>query len=82
MGSNNNGIATSLVEYMAFDTGNRLYVSDSLANQIRVFAPTAGGIGAAISTSTTNHATTNAPAGIDVGLLSTLPIELLDASVE
>ena len=82
VGSNNNGIATSLVEYMAFDTGNRLYVSDSLANQIRVFAPTAGGIGAAISTSTTNHATTNAPAGIDVGLLSTLPIELLDASVE
>lgn len=82
VGSNNNGIATSLVEYMAFDTANRLYVSDSLANQIRVFAPTGGGIGAALSTSTTNHATINAPSGIDVGLLSTLPVELLHASAE
>lgn len=82
VGSNNNGIATSLVEYMAFDTANRLYVSDSLANQIRVFAPTGGGIGAALSTSTTNHATLNAPSGIDVGLLSTLPVELLGASAD
>ena len=82
VGSNNNGIATSLVEYMAFDTANRLYVSDSLANQIRVFAPTGAGIGAALSTSTTNHATINAPSGIDVGLLSTLPVELLDASAD
>jgi len=82
VGSNNNGIATTLVEYMAFDGNNLLYVSDSLANQIRVFAPTGGGIGAAVSTSTTNHATLNPPAGIDVGLVSSLPVELLDAAVE
>lgn len=82
VGSNNNGIATSLVEYMEFDTSNRLYVADSLANQIRVFAPTGGGIGAALSTSTTNHATLNAPAGIDAGLISLLPVELLKIDAE
>ena len=82
VGSNNNGIATSLVEYMAFDDGGRLYVSDSLANQIRVFAPTAGGIGAAVATATTNHATINAPGGIDAALLSSLPVELLRYSVD
>jgi hypothetical protein len=82
VGSNNNGIGTSLVEYMAFDANTLLYVSDSLANQIRVFAPTGGGIGAAVSTSTTNHPTLNPPAGIDVGLVSSLPVELLDLAVE
>lgn len=82
VGSNNNGIATSLVEYMAFDGSNRLYVSDSLANQIRVFAPTAGGIGAALSTSTTNHPTLNPPAGIDVALLASVPVELMNFSVD
>ncbi len=82
VGSNNNGITTSLVEYMAFDGSNRLFVSDSLANQIRVFAPTAGGIGAALSTSTTNHATLNAPSGIDVALLTALPVELMEYSID
>jgi hypothetical protein len=82
VGSNNNGITTSLVEYMAFDGGNRLFVSDSLANQIRVFAPTGGGIGAALSTSTTNHATLNAPSGIDVALLSSLPVELTEFAID
>lgn len=82
VGSNNNGIATTLVEYMAFDGANRLYVADSLGNQIRVFAPTGGGIGAAVSTSTTNHGTINAPGGIDVALLSTLPVELQHFSVD
>ena len=82
VGSNNNGIATTLVEYLAFDGANRLYVSDSLGNQIRVFAPTGGGIGAALSTTTTNHATINAPGGIDVALLSTLPVELQQFSVD
>lgn len=82
VGSDNNGIATSLVEYLAFDGANRLYVSDSLANQIRVFAPTAGGIGAAVSTSTTNHATINAPGGIDAALLSSLPVELMEYSID
>lgn len=70
VGSNNNGIATSLVEYMAFDANNRLYVADSLANQIRVFAPTGAGIGAALVTATTNHAAINAPAGIDTFVLT------------
>lgn len=82
VGSNNNGIATTLVEYMAFDGSNRLYVSDSLANQIRVFAPTAGGIGAALSTTNTNHATINAPGGIDAALLSALPVELMNFSID
>ena len=81
VGSNNNGIATTLVEYLAFDGANRLYVSDSLGNQIRVFAPTGGGIGAALSTTTTNHTAINAPGGIDVALLSTLPVELQQFSV-
>jgi hypothetical protein len=82
VGSNANGIAGSLVEYLAFDGNNRLFVADSLANQIRVFAPTAGSIGAALSTTTTNHATTNAPAGIDVALLSSLPVELMEYSID
>ena len=82
VGSNNNGIATTLVEYMAFDGSNRLYVSDSLGNQIRVFAPTAGGIGAALATMTTNHATINAPGGIDAALLSALPVELMGYSID
>jgi hypothetical protein len=82
VGSNNNGIATTLVEYVAFDDNNRLFVSDSLGNQIRVFAPTGAGIGAAVSTTTTNHATINAPGGIDAALLSTLPVELQQFSVD
>jgi hypothetical protein len=82
VGSNNNGIATTLVEYMAFDETNRLYVSDSLGNQIRVFAPTGAGIGAAVSTTTTNHGTVNAPGGIDVAQLASLPVELERFSVD
>lgn len=82
VGSNNNGIVTTLVEYLAFDGANRLYVSDSLGNQIRVFAPTGAGIGAALSTTTTNHAAINAPGGIDAALLSTLPVELQSYSVD
>jgi uncharacterized repeat protein (TIGR01451 family) len=70
VGSNNNGIATSLVEYMAFDANNRLYIADSLANQIRVFAPTSAAVGAAVATATTSHATLNAPAGIDTFVLT------------
>lgn len=69
--------------YTAFDANNLLYVSDSGTNQIRVFAPTAGGIGAAISTSTINHAgSPTAPGGIDVALASSLPVELLELTVE
>lgn len=73
VGSNAAGPTGSLVEYMAFDASNRLYVSDSLGNQIRVFAPTGAGIGAALATSTTNHATINAPGGIDVVVPPSLP---------
>lgn len=82
VGSNDNGLAASLVEYVAFDGSDRLYVADALANQIRVFAPTGAGIGAAVSTSTTNHATVNAPAGIDAALLSTLPVELMRFGID
>ncbi len=82
VGSNNNGIATTLVEYVAFDGSNRLYVSDSLGNQIRVFAPTGAGIGAALSTTSTNHATINAPGGIDAALLSSLPVELIQYEID
>lgn len=73
--SNNNAIATSLVEYMAFDGLNRLYVADSLANQIRVFQAAVGGL-TPLTTSLTTHATINAPAGIDAALLSAVPVEL------
>lgn len=79
--TNNNGIATSLVEYMAFDSSNRLYVADSLANQIRVFQASAGGLSAPLI-STTNHATMNAPAGIDVAISTTVPVELQRLSAE
>lgn len=57
-------------------------MEDSLGNQIRVFAQTAGGIGAALSTSLTNHGTLNAPSGIDVALLSSLPVELMQYSID
>lgn len=73
VGSDAGGPASSLVEYMAFDASNRLYVSDSLGNRIRVFAPTGAGIGAALATATTPHATANAPGGIDVVTVPTLP---------
>lgn len=73
VGSDAGGPSGSLVEYMAFDATNRLYVSDSLGNRIRVFAPTGAGIGAALTTSTTTHATTNAPGGIDVVAVPSLP---------
>lgn len=66
VGSNATGPASSLVEYMAFDATNRLYIADSLGNQIRVFAPTTAALGTAIATVTTNHGTLNAPGGIDV----------------
>jgi len=69
--------------YMAFDANNLLYVSDSDSNQIRVFAPNGAGIGAAVSTSTINHAGSPlAPGGIDVALVPSLPVELLDLAVE
>lgn len=68
--------------YVAFDGANRLYVADVLANQIRVFQATTAGPGAAISTSTTNHATANPPIGIDAALLSTVPVELIGFRVE
>jgi hypothetical protein len=68
--------------YVAFDGANRLYVADENANRIRVFQASAGGPGAAISTSTTNHGTTKPPVGIDAALLSDLPIALGSFSVE
>jgi hypothetical protein len=82
VGSDAGAPGTSLVEYMAFDETNRLFVSDSLANQIRVFAPTGAGIGAVVSTSTTNHGTVNAPSGIDAASIASLPVELMKFSVD
>ncbi len=82
VGSGSNGITGSLVEYMAFDAANRLYVSDSLANQIRVFAPTSAGLGAMLSLSTTNHPRVNPPSGIDAALLSSLPVELIEFGID
>lgn len=68
--------------YVAFDRANRLYVADENANRIRVFQATPAGPGSAISTSTTNHATTKPPIGIDAALLSDLPVALQSFSVE
>lgn len=82
VGSDNNGQASSLVEYMAFDESNRLYVADSLVNRMRVFAPTSAAIGAALATATTNHGTVNAPSGIDAARLDSLPVELMQFSVD
>lgn len=79
--SNNNGITTSLVEYMAFDGVNRLYVADSLANQVRVFQATTSAL-TLLTTSLTNHATLNAPAGMDAALLSAVPVELQRFGIE
>lgn len=79
--SNDNGIATSLVEYMAY-AGTSLWVADSLANRIRGFTPTAGGIGTPFITSTTNHATTNGPGGIEAAFRFELPVGLMDFSVD
>lgn len=81
-GVNAQGQATTLIEYNAFDQSNRLYISDSLANQIRVFAPTSGGFGAPLTTSTTNHPTTTAPGGIEAALLTSVPVELTTFHVE
>jgi 6-phosphogluconolactonase (cycloisomerase 2 family) len=79
--SNNNGITTSLVEYMAFDDLNRLYVADSLANQIRVFQATTSSL-TLLGSALTNHGTINAPAGIDAALLSAVPVELQRFGIE
>jgi hypothetical protein len=68
--------------YVAFDRANRLYVADENANRIRVFQATAGGPGAAIGTSTTNHPTTKPPVGIDAALLSDVPVALQSFSIE
>lgn len=68
--------------YVAMDGANRLYVADVQANQVRVFQAAAGGPGAAISTTTTNHATLNPPIGIDAALLSSVPVELVGFAVE
>lgn len=58
--------AGPFVEYLAFDSRNRLYVADSLGNRIRIFAPTAAAIGPAIVSVLTNHPSSQAPAGLDV----------------
>jgi hypothetical protein len=68
--------------YVAFDRANRLYVADENANRIRVFQATPAGPGIAISTTTTNHATTKPPIGIDAALLSELPVGLRSFAVE
>lgn len=68
--------------YVAFDRANRLYVADENANRIRVFQASAAGPGAVIGTSTTNHATTKPPIGIDAALLSDVPVELQSFSIE
>jgi hypothetical protein len=68
--------------YVAFDRANRLYVADENANRIRVFQATPGGPGAAIGSSTTNHATSKPPVGIDAALLSDVPVSLQSFSVE
>ncbi len=68
--------------YVAFDRANRLYVADVNANRIRVFQATAGGPGSPISSSTTNHATTNPPVGIDAALLTDVPVTLQSFAVE
>ncbi len=68
--------------YVAFDRANRLYVADENANRIRVFQATPAGLGAPISTSTTNHGTTKPTVGIDAALLSELPVGLRSFSVE
>lgn len=66
VGINAGSPGNPFVEYMVFDSRNRLYVADSLANRIRVFAPTSAAIGPAIVSTLTNHATTQSPVGIDV----------------
>jgi hypothetical protein len=81
-GVNAQGLATTLIEYQAFDQANRLYISDSLANQIRVFQATSGGFGAPLATSTTNHPTTTAPGLIEAALASSVPVELTTFRVE
>ncbi|HET9316955.1 MAG TPA: hypothetical protein VFQ51_15285 [Vicinamibacteria bacterium] len=68
--------------YVAFDRANRLYVADVNLNRIRVFQATASGPGSAISTSTTNHATTNPPIGIDAAMFADFPVTLQSLTVE
>jgi hypothetical protein len=75
-GTNSLGSATPLIEYLEFDQLNRVYVADSLLNQIRVFQASPTGFGTALSTTTTNHGTVNAPAGIVAALLTRVPVEL------
>lgn len=70
VGTDQSALADPYVMYMAFDSRNRLYVADSLENRIRVFAPTSTAIGPAIASVLTYHATTSAPAGLDVVELS------------
>ena len=72
----------ALIEYVAFDEMNRVYVADALINQIRVFQATAAGFGAPLSTTTTNHPTVNPPGGIDAALTTLVPVELRTFGVE
>jgi hypothetical protein len=76
LGTNSLGNPAALVEYVAFDEDNRLYVADGLLNQVRVFQASFGGLGTALSTSTTSHGAPNPPGGIDAALSSTVPVRL------
>jgi len=82
LGTNSLGNPAALIEYVAFDENNRLYVADALINQIRVFQASGGGLGAPLSMSTTNHGTVNPPGGIDAALLSTVPVQLQSFGVQ
>jgi hypothetical protein len=75
-GTNSQGNPAALIEYMDFDQLNRVYVADSLLNQIRVFQASPTGFGTALVTSTTNHPTVNAPSGIAAALTTRVPVEL------
>jgi hypothetical protein len=80
--ANSLGNPAALVEYVAFDWLDRLFVADSLINQIRIIAAGPGGFGSVLSTSTTNHGTLNAPGGIDAALESAVPVSLQSFDVQ
>jgi hypothetical protein len=74
--SNSLGNPAALVEYVAFDGFNGLWVADGLVNQLRMFHATLGGLGSALSTTTTNHPNQRPPGGIDAALSSSVPVTL------
>jgi hypothetical protein len=82
LGTNSLGNPAAVVEYVAFDEDNRLYVADGLLNQVRVFQVSFGGLGGPLSTTTTNHAGTNPPGGIDAALASAVPVRLQGVGIQ